>query len=157
MPSHPVDDGGVRRSCFKAYFANKFNLLRLFSLFITTLLLMTSCIHSAASIYYLSLFNIWCNEGKPRTWDEVVAHNIETGNSGGEGGCWRAGKMPIADSNRLFGTINGGFEKAVISLEIFNIIKMLLYGMIFGFLFYLFIKYSYQSINDCKKTVYGEW
>lgn len=114
-------------------------------------------IYSCASIYNVSLSNIWCNDGNLISWDEVVSHNAGLLNSVGEGGCWRSSTVRFTDDVKLFATINGGFEKATIAIEIFNVIKMILYGIVFILLCYLFIKYTYRTFVDCKKTINHDW
>ena len=49
------------RLCTQVYCGNKYNLLRIFSLFITFLLLCISFLYCVGSVYKLTLSNIWCS------------------------------------------------------------------------------------------------
>lgn len=144
-----------KRLCSNECCSNKYHLLRIFSLFIALLLVIGSFLYSFAAIYDLSLSNILCNDGELRNWEEVVSHNAAVSNAIGEGGCWLT--EPLPDDLKLFGTINGGFEEATISPAPFNIIKMLLYTIVFLCLLFLLVGYTYQTVIDCKKTINDEW
>ena len=72
------------------------------------------------------------------------------------GGCWKS-KKSLTDDVKLFGTIDGGFEDAILSLNVENIFKLILYSIVFISLLLLFVNYTYLTILDCKKTVKNEW
>lgn len=152
--NHTVEK--CRILCSREYFANRYNLLRIFSLTITLLLLGASFLYSFGAIYDLSLSDIWCDTNELRSWDEVVAHNVKEEDPSGVGGCWRS-KVPSTDDEQLFATVGGGFKDATVSLESFNVIKLCLYAIIFICLFSLFIGYGHQTVVDCKKTANSEW
>ena len=144
-----------RRLCSHEYCANKYNLLRIFALFITFLLVMASFLYCIGSIYELSLLNVWCNDDEQYTWDEIIEHSREENEEHGVGGCWQSKRQETND-RILFTTKNGGFD-SVLSVNAWNIFKLILFGLVFISLLALFIGYTYSTILDCKKTVKDEW
>ena len=140
--------------CSKEYFSNKYNSLRFLVLLITLILLFISLLYGIGSIHTLTLQDFFCDDYQ---WSQVVEYNRLQNSSNGVGGCYTSTRVEVND-NVLFETdINENALIVTIDIDTWSIFRALCFFIVTIILTFLFVKYCFISIIDCKKTINDEW
>lgn len=138
----------------KEYITNKYNLLRIFVLQVTIILLFVCILYGVGSVLTLTLDDIWC---KNYNWQDAYEHNYEQNSAEGVGGCYRS-TLVISDIDKLLATeVSETGLKATDDINFWNIVKSMLFFSVAAILTILLFKYLFLCFSDCHKTVKNEW
>ena len=144
----------LRHIFVKEHFENKYNCLRLLTLFVTAIFLVISFLYTVGSVHQLELQNFWCDKYE---WDQVVQHNQNVQSITGEGGCY-VSKLSGADETKLFAKGNNlDAFIATFVIKFWRFVECFLYSILSLFLLFLFINYNYEYCKDCKQFALKTW
>ena len=140
--------------CTKQYLNNKFNILRLIVLIITSVLLFVCILYGFGSVLTLELEEFWCEE---YTWDEIVQHNQANNQSHGVPGCYRQRVLDFQFDTVFSTDVNDNGLSVAKHVYFLSVIKSILFFTISLILLCLLIFHTLACITDCKTTVLGHW
>lgn len=136
------------------YLCNKFNILRLFVLGITFILLNVAILYAVGSVLTLQYEDFWCPN---YSWEEIISHHKAENSSFGDTECHTGNRLTVSNEKLYATDVNNSALIAAILFNIRSIVKCLIFTVLAILLLYLLVKYSIVCLIDCKKTINNEW
>ena len=137
------------------YLLNRWNILRLFMLIVTGLLLLIAIMYSFGSVLILQLDDFWCAR---YTWDEITSyHRSINATTGTARSCYISTQIYL-NKEKLFATdLNDNALSIKITIDFDHVGKAIAFGILGLVLLIILIKYTVVCLIDCKKSMNNEW